>query len=78
MQKLLTFLQQKNINVYAIFQTEILTPCWQTNLLGFEQLGPGRCTIFTLNICNLIPYNIYPKSSFLPVPMGEGGQFLDE
>ena len=41
MQKLLTFFQQKNISIYAIFNDQSFNDTLTNDIVSFEQLGPG-------------------------------------
>ena len=41
MQKLLTFFQQKNISLYAIFNDQSFNDSFTNGVISFEQLGPG-------------------------------------
>ena len=41
MQKLLTFCQQKNISIYAIFNDQSFNDTLANDIVSFEQLGAG-------------------------------------
>ena len=78
MQKLLTFLRQKNMNIFAIFQDRNFTVTLANNIVKFLTAGPRLSTfsfscepmICSFNISGTINATMYLEGTHIRVKLG--------